>query len=561
MKMISSFDITIVQLLKKLFKPFSISQIVSLLDDLRLDVCIPDSCSENDLENIGNWLIGNYVEIEVEFCKTKEEKNEYSMPQLICLNVFGALIVCIILATSVHTLLKLQIVSMERVNGKIFDIVVSISALTTSSKLFSSNIYEKTKALSGIKVLLIYCIIFGHIMSTSELIPSVFEKRLNFLRIVNYIPIEIASNSLVFIESFFLISGLLTFYTRKQKAKSNMQYVQFIINRAIRLTLPVLCVLATMIILPLLGDGPHWEYVKREAEFAEQHWWKFAFHTHVYEIYPHNVLFDFWFMSDLLQLTIITAPLLFVCDRWPKHGKFVIFILLIVGITSHVTYMVMTDTFIFIGYSFDREKLYTYLFNNYTRPYYSHLTSYCTGLLIGNILANKMEIKFKKIYRVIFWIISLSLLMYSTFGLHKQIIEVSPNKSLVFIHRALSPFMLIIGLSWICLACITGYGVLLALRGCKPSWFLNKAYPRAVCTDTGMHDFESCGLWPRNRFKSGDEEYVVLDKDANLSESVEVSQNLATERRQEQTDTLTCVAQSIRLLSKNRLKKLSTHSS
>ncbi|XP_067128664.1 nose resistant to fluoxetine protein 6-like [Centruroides vittatus] len=120
--------------------------------------------------------------------------------------------------------------------------------------------------------------------------------------------------------------------------------------------------------------------------------------------------------------------------------------------------MMMTDTFLFIGYSSDIEKFYTYLLNNYTRPYYSHLSSYCTGLLIGNILANKMELKFKKIYRVIFWILSFSLLMYSTFGLHKQITEVSPNKSLIFIHSALSPFIWIIGLSWTCVACITGYG-------------------------------------------------------------------------------------------------------
>ncbi|XP_023242766.1 probable multidrug resistance-associated protein lethal(2)03659 [Centruroides sculpturatus] len=79
---------------------------------------------------------------------------------------------------------------------------------------------------------------------------------------------------------------------------------------------------------------------------------------------------------------------------------------------------------------------------------------------------------------------------------------------------------------------------------CKASWFLNKAYPRAICMDTGMHGFESCGLWTCNRFKIGHEEYVVLDEDANLSESAEVSQNLATERRQKQTDTLTCMAQS-----------------
>ncbi|XP_067124314.1 nose resistant to fluoxetine protein 6-like [Centruroides vittatus] len=284
------------------------------------------------------------------------------------------------------------------------------------------------------------------------------EKHLNLLGLWNQIPIEIASNSFVFTESFFLISGLLTFYTGKQKANSKMQYVQLMINRVIRLTLPVLCVLATVIILPLLSDGPHWEAVKREAKFAERHWWKFAIHIQTYMNYPYNSLTHLWFMSDLMQLTIITAPLLFVCDRWPKHGLFLIFILVIVGIASHVTNMVMADIFIFFGHSFDKEKFVSHLHNNHYRPYYSHLSSYCTGLLIGSILSNKIKLKIKKIYRVIFWIISLSLLMYSTFGLHKQITEVSPNKSYVFIHKALSSFIWIIGLSWTCVACITGYG-------------------------------------------------------------------------------------------------------
>ncbi|XP_067132752.1 nose resistant to fluoxetine protein 6-like [Centruroides vittatus] len=229
-------------------------------------------------------------------------------------------------------------------------------------------------------------------------------------------------------------------------------------NRAIRLTLPVLCVMATTIILPLLGDGPHWEEVKRHAEFAERHWWEFAIHIQTYTIYTHNFFSHLWFMSVLMQLTIIAAPLLFLCDRWPKRGLFVIYMLIIVGITSHVTYMVTTDNYNFVGYSFDREKFFTYIGNNYQKPYYSHLTSYCTGLLIGNILSNKRELKLKKIYHVISWIISLSLLMYSIFGLHKQITEVSPNKSFIFIHKVLSPFMCIIGLSWTCVACITGHG-------------------------------------------------------------------------------------------------------
>ncbi|XP_067124524.1 nose resistant to fluoxetine protein 6-like [Centruroides vittatus] len=205
-RMVSSSDITIVQLLKNLCKPFSISQLLSMLKEFRLDVCIPDSCSENDLENIGNWIIRKPLKIEVEFCKTKEEKKEYSISQLICLAVFGTLIISVILATTVHALSKSQIVSKEQINGIIFDVVVSLSALSTTSKLFSGNIYENTRALSGIKVLLINYIIFGHVIATFGIIPTVFEKYINLSRIVNYIPTEIASNLYVLIESFFLIS-------------------------------------------------------------------------------------------------------------------------------------------------------------------------------------------------------------------------------------------------------------------------------------------------------------------------------------------------------------------
>ncbi|KAK9883137.1 hypothetical protein WA026_001332 [Henosepilachna vigintioctopunctata] len=42
------------------------------------------------------------------------------------------------------------------------------------------------------------------------------------------------------------------------------------------------------------------------------------------------------------------------------------------------------------------------------------------------------------------------------------------------------------------------------------SEILEMCYPRAVCMETAIHGFESCGLWPCNRFKIRDHEYVIL---------------------------------------------------
>lgn len=79
---------------------------------------------------------------------------------------------------------------------------------------------------------------------------------------------------------------------------------------------------------------------------------------------------------------------------------------------------------------------------------------------------------------------------------------------------------------------------------------LKEAYLRAVCMETGIHGFECCGLWPCNRYKIRDEEYVILEEDnlslpeSSRSELAEVSQNLTTEIQQEQTRAFTDVPQS-----------------
>lgn len=67
---------------------------------------------------------------------------------------------------------------------------------------------------------------------------------------------------------------------------------------------------------------------------------------------------------------------------------------------------------------------------------------------------------------------------------------------------------------------------------------LGEAYPRTVCMDKGIHGFESCGLWPCNRFKIRDEEYVTLGENVD-KEPAEVSQDRLIERQQEQTDSCT----------------------
>ncbi|XP_070529630.1 tigger transposable element-derived protein 1-like [Cardiocondyla obscurior] len=45
------------------------------------------------------------------------------------------------------------------------------------------------------------------------------------------------------------------------------------------------------------------------------------------------------------------------------------------------------------------------------------------------------------------------------------------------------------------------------------SEILGTAYPQAVSMETAIHGFESCGLWPCNRYKIGNDEYVILEEE------------------------------------------------
>lgn len=87
---------------------------------------------------------------------------------------------------------------------------------------------------------------------------------------------------------------------------------------------------------------------------------------------------------------------------------------------------------------------------------------------------------------------------------------------------------------------------------------LGEAYPRAVCMNTGIHGFESCGLWPCNRHKIRDEEYVVLDEVSNLSESETCTPNRATEIQPELKNscTLTSVPQSNQTTEQKRTEEV-----
>ncbi|XP_067119325.1 nose resistant to fluoxetine protein 6-like [Centruroides vittatus] len=260
--------------------------------------------------------------------------------------------------------------------------------------------------------------------------------------------------------------GLLTLYLRRSDRRPYMYYIHNLIRRIIRLKLPVLCFLAGIIILPLLVDGPHWKTVDTEAKFIERNWWTFYFQIENYYNYQFRFSAHLWFLSILLQLTVVTAPILFIQDRWPRTGMIIMSVLITAGGVAHIADVAIKRHYFLFGYSFNMKKHLSYFHNNYQRPYFAHLASYCSGLLIGYILSKKKEVKFSKGLQVIFWICSVALMGIAAFGISYYVTALSVDEILPILHRCFAPLLWTIGIAWVCVACMTGYGGVV-------NWFLS----------------------------------------------------------------------------------------
>lgn len=272
---------TLIQLLKHFAKPIRLSDITvhSFFGNYRyrFDVCLPSTCTEDDLNKIMKLFLGTQLlSIRMDFCTTNERKIKYATAEIVSIIFFSMFFIWVILATAVDALRRLHIISNNKTN--FFKNIIPVSAFTSGEKLFSDTLWQRSSSLCGIKTLIIYAIVFGHLSVFNNFMPTVSGNYINMIEIFGYFPQEIGNNALIMLEVFFFISGFLTLYLQKSEDHLWFRQILILLKRIIRLTVPVLCTLATVIILSLIADGPHSYLFNRLVNDVVENWWHFPFH-------------------------------------------------------------------------------------------------------------------------------------------------------------------------------------------------------------------------------------------------------------------------------------------
>ncbi|XP_067123544.1 nose resistant to fluoxetine protein 6-like [Centruroides vittatus] len=261
--------------------------------------------------------------------------------------------------------------------------------------------------MCSVKFLLVNLVVLAHVFVIALFFPTIGEKYSNAFKHVDLLLFEIILQGLTMMESFFFYSGFMVMYLRqKQKRGRNSAkyYIMFSVKRIIRYTLPIFFFLGSAILLPLLGEGPHWNYVIRQGKHLENEWWRYISHIHIYFLGESMEFFNvIWFISALLQLFILMSLLLCIVDRWPRFGRLAIIVLMLTRIIMYIVDVVSKRYYTMFGIPAISEETYKYVAYNYCKPYYSHLGTYCFGALIGDILRKKKQVTFGKITVVLCW--------------------------------------------------------------------------------------------------------------------------------------------------------------
>ncbi|XP_023213833.1 nose resistant to fluoxetine protein 6-like [Centruroides sculpturatus] len=309
------------------------------------------------------------------------------------------------------------------------------------------------------KIILIILTIYAHVCLLLVYKPTIAVSYGKLMDIMDDILSIIFNRLFTMIETFFFISGFVLFYFRKENENgSKMKYVIFLMKRSIKFTILILCVVALAIVIPLFGDGPQWQLITLEGIYIEKNWWKFALHINNLIKTQTSYLDVTWCINALMQLTVLTVPLLFIQDRWPTVGCIIMSVLIVCGMISYMYDVLNKKYYEILGTFLNTRKVINYQPENYQKPYYSHLSSYCFGLLIGYIIQKNKHLKFGKTFLRFMWICSSTLIALILYGPYVFKTCTFPNENVIVAFQCVSPFIWTIGIAWLCVACVTGHG-------------------------------------------------------------------------------------------------------
>ena len=467
-------------------------------------VCLPLGCSEDDIVlsvNSTSSILGLRLQVREVGCE-RESKAPYSAGSIVIIFVWCVFGATVAAATASQLILR----TFREYRSKQRDVELSQSnppektrnkkslAETLQKLLFCFSLYETVPkifatekqppsvitCLNGIRVISMCWIILGHISLFAFLYTDNITSYV--ANSVSHVSYRGVSESVLAVDSFFCMSGLLVTYLtlrkmEKRRGKSKFPALLYYLHRVLRLTPVYAFVLFSYWFLTVhLSDGPLWRsIIGRGSDFyqsCEKYWWSNL--LYINNLYPQRHLEICmpwsWYLANDMQF-YVAAPLIII----PLALYFPAGIGLIVVL---VTANVATIGGIAGGYGLSanspkfeelnlaqqgRDPKHNVTDDIYTKPW-TRVGPYLIGMLMGFVLY-RCQKKFAFERRLLnfafygfLWIVAASLCLSTVYGIQGAFDGGGLSKGEDILYQMLSRLAWSIALAIIVFACHNGYG-------------------------------------------------------------------------------------------------------
>ncbi|KFM82164.1 Nose resistant to fluoxetine protein 6, partial [Stegodyphus mimosarum] len=453
-----------------------------------IGVCVPSSCSENDLAFASAISLYSHFENitgTVSVCHSNEKGFAKDGPAIVTLCVLLIFVAFAIFATILDCLLNRNnsktsccgngtattastevLCEKEKTkkHSKAMQCVLAFSLTNNAKKLFTvENGAQNIKALHGLRFLSMTLIIFGHTFSFAS-------QNLYFRnpRAATGAPSDFSSqlfaNGTFAVDTFYFISGLLVAYVSLKlmdKLGGNLNFLYFYAHRYFRLT-PVLLavILFCAYLLRYVGSGPNWLFsIQMYDVWCKKNGWLIPLYLHNFINTEEMCLSHTWYLATDMQIYIIVPIILIPLYRKLTYGIISMVTLLFITIltTAVLTVVYHYPAVPYINTDVPLAVVNDYYKNVYIKPY-CRMGPYIVGIAVGYYLLHKKELPLSRWKAALMWILSIALCLTIIYLMWPANQGYLPSDSEAAAYSSLSRTLWGIGIGWLIVACYYGYG-------------------------------------------------------------------------------------------------------
>ncbi|XP_065344965.1 nose resistant to fluoxetine protein 6-like [Cloeon dipterum] len=431
-------------------------------------VCVPSSCGLEGAKRVADFntrffaasygLIANTTMWE-DTCYHENDGTYVIDAASWCFIAFVAILICLI---CVSTLLELRHPTHQYSGWKSIFNAFSLKQTLFKDllRLPKAHVPGQLGCLHGMRTLSMMWIVLCHTYSIAGGLPvqNYVSYGEEFSHQWFMAPIL---NGYMAVDTFFLLSGLLTVYIPMMDLAKGRKFnvFKYYLYRYLRISIPLaVAIWFTSTVSIYSGKGPLWFVSFRYAlGICQENWWANL-------LYISNYFFEYcmghtWYLCVDMQLALLAPLIIYPLMKWPKVGLGAICILTLGSIAAifAVTYTEnLPWTMVFLGVETDViDRYWDIMYENTPM----RASPYLIGMALGYFLSKKTRVPLPRWSVALGWLVSTALALAVIFLILIPYSEGFVQNALeAAFYSSLHKPAWAISLSWIIWACVNGYG-------------------------------------------------------------------------------------------------------